>query len=190
MSRADRILEKAGAGKKSAKYQQTRKGRRPIRAHNLVKKASLPGQDMRDPGSTPGQQKSPTKDSTSFARKLLSSSSAEVGPMPGKKKMSMEDHMIETDPLIQHLKTAAPKKKGLVDMKGALEVNEDALPKGDTATEQASESPEPTPEMESNGSDWKGYTGGLFDNAVTKKKGTDKDYSPAAKSVVDKVLGR
>jgi hypothetical protein len=103
-------VQKQAASKRTAGYQQTRKGRRPIRVANLVKKAksryltkkelkewaehirsgkktlpkeaSLAGQDLRLP--VMGGTKFPTKDSLTGPKSLLTKSmgSAEVGPTP------------------------------------------------------------------------------------------------------------
>ncbi len=111
----DRI-EKMAASKKSAKYQQSRRDRRPIRVENLVKKArpqylskkqlrdwakqiregkgvmpkeaSPAGQDLRLP--IMGGTKFPTKDSLAGAKSLLTKSIGkfEVGPTPSLSSLS------------------------------------------------------------------------------------------------------
>jgi len=177
-----------------AGYMQTRKGKRPIRVDTLLKKkAATGGQDMRNPGSTPGQFKPPTQDSTAFARKQLQRSSAEVGPMPGV-KMAMEDPMLDQDPLMQYLrKTAAEvKTKGLVDSAGVLEDNKEKLPTEKMEPALTAECPCPPDEAVDRGSeDTVGKLKEHFDAEVTKKKYQDKDVVPSdsAKSVVKKALG-
>ena len=48
---------------------------------SLEKTASLPGQDMRNPGAVAGRFKPPTQDSLSYSSSLLNQSMADSGPM-------------------------------------------------------------------------------------------------------------
>lgn len=131
-------IEKAAASKKSVKYQQLRRGRRPIRVENLVKKAepkilttkqlrewagqlrkakgpifkkaSLPGQDLRLP--VMGGTKFPTGDSLSGAKSLLTKSmgSAEVGPTPKFGRLSPPGPKIHEDaPTVPGAQNLMPK---------------------------------------------------------------------------------
>jgi len=79
-------LEKDSASRVAALVAKLRSGKRPIRVHNLIKKdnlmkkASVGGQDLRSPMT--GGTKLPTDDSKGAAKSLLSASKADVGPMP------------------------------------------------------------------------------------------------------------
>jgi hypothetical protein len=102
-------------------------------------------------------------------------SSAEVGPVPKRKKASVEFDMIEKDPLIQYLKKHAaedtPPVKGLVDSEGVLKDNLENMPKGKEETEQASMPPCPTPEMAAEVKEsWQPYLDQMFENREGIKK--------------------
>jgi len=188
-------MNKESASKEMAGYQQTRKGKRPIRVHNLLKKAG-PVSAIVSAGKPAA---SATKDAikslpgAQAAAKKLSQSTAEVGPVI--KKGSVEFNMIENDPLIQYLKKTAaeaPPTKGLVDSEGILEDNKDDMPRGQEEKEMSSMNPGPTPAMEQTvRSPWKTYLEMTFDNKDgIKKKYTDKDHRPDEGSdVVKKALG-
>jgi hypothetical protein len=195
---------KAAASKKTAPYQQTRRGKRPIRAHNLLKKASQPGQDLRLP--VMGGTKFPTADSTGFAKGLLdkSKSNTEAGPNPTMKSLAPTgpkipdvvpsapgsinsmpkvgaDMSISNDPLVQYLARQAQEKRAAV-----MEDNENVMVDSPKEEEVTSRPPEPPKEVVDKGvGDWKAYLAAAFDKKTTKKKYDDKDHP---KGGVDKVL--
>jgi hypothetical protein len=155
----------------AAGYQQSRKGKRPIRVHNLLKKA--------EPQGVPGVPDlvSDVKSSMDHqvgagrAAKYLSRSSAEVGPI----LKTAENTMIENDPLIQYLKKTAASRP---DLTSALEVNEDNLPLKDHIKPLSIMNPGPTPAMsEQARNPMKEYLEGNFDDTkgAIRKKYTDKD---------------
>lgn len=84
---------KSAASSKSSKHMKVRKGRRPIRVETLLKKSSIPGQDLRMP--IMGGTKFPTKDSLSKSIKRFKSSSSEVGPNPSMSQLSPQGPKIK-----------------------------------------------------------------------------------------------
>jgi len=128
-------LRKAAASKKSAKYQQLRTGRRPIRVDTLLnnekdKQASPTGKDLRAPMA--GGTKFPTNDSLKGPKSLLTKSmgKSEAGPTPSLSSLTPSgptipdvsptvpgaqnlmpkvgsDMDIEKDPLVQYIKKQA-----------------------------------------------------------------------------------
>jgi len=163
-------MNKQAASKDMAGYQQTRKSKRPIRVHNLLKKAALPGapeassliQDVKDSGDkTQGPER---------AIKALSRSSAELGPII----KSAEMIMIENDPLIRYLKKTAAEKpptKVPVSSEGQLEVNEAEDRRSDPQPPVASMCPYASPELEHQVSKWHNYLETVFGGkeGITKK---------------------
>lgn len=205
------MTEKSSASKEMAKYQQTRKGRRPIRVSTLLKKAApLPWGGVSAVGTVAkGSAAATTKGTVAAAGSVAPSgrdafsklpkprarvSSAEVGPLPKKKKASVEFDMIENDPLVQYLKKHAaedkPPLKGLVDSEGILSDNLENMPKGKDEAEQTSMCPCPTPQMEAEvKKSWQPYLDQMFENREgIKKKYTDKDHEPGS-GIVDRALG-
>jgi len=188
-------MNKESASKNMAGYQQTRKGKRPIRVHNLLKKAApvsaIVGSGK--PLAKAVKETIKTLPGAQVAAKRLAQSSAEVGPVI--KRGSAEFNMIENDPLIQYLKKTAaeaPPTKGLVDSEGILEDNLDNMPRSPDEKEIASMNPGPTPAMEQTvRSPWKTYLEVTFDNKDgIKKKYTDKDHShDEGSDTVKKALG-
>lgn len=209
-------IEKLAASKRVAGYQQTRKGRRPIRVSTLLKKkASLPGQDLRLP--VMGGTKFPTKDSLTGPKSLLTKSigSAEAGPSPSIKQLSpggptikdvaavppgapnlmpkvgSDMSHIENDPLVLYLQKQAAEdipRKVTPEKGGVLTDNVDDMPTGPEEKERTSEDPHPTEDLHRAGM---GYTkstlSDLFDHTSTKKKCKDKDHAPDT-GAVDRIL--
>lgn len=189
---------KGAASKKQAPYQQTRKGRRPIRVHNLVKKASQSGQDLRSP--LMGGTKMPTDDSKSFAKKQLSKHqsvgvpavpkttdiTSTIPKSPGSINLMPKvsaDMGIKNDPLVQYLARQEKEKRAMM-----LEDNEPAMPTGKSEKEQVSAPPDMPNQQASKGtSSFSQYMAEAFDAKVGKKKYEGKDY-PAKSDQVDKVL--
>ena len=209
---ASKILarfEKMSASKKSAKYQQSRRDRRPIRVENLVKKASLPGQDLRLP--VMGGTKFPTKDSLAGPKSLLTKSlgKTEVGPAPSLSSLNPtgpgikdiapvppgapnlmpkvgSDMNIENDPLVQYLKKQAEDipKKVTPEKGGVMPGNIKDMKTGPGEKERTSEPP--CPEKEHVDKSQK-HTGSmlreLFTHKQSRKKHEDKDHTPKAGAV-------
>lgn len=182
---------KQAASKDMAGYQQSRKGRRPIRVHNLLKKASLPGQDMRLP--VMGGVKFPTSDSKDFSNKLLeqSQSGAEKGSSPSLKSLSPGGPDIDevipkppgapdlmpkvgsvmTDPLVQYLSQQAKK------VAAVLEDNIDDMPRNREEVEIQSSDPMPPEDLHSRGmGQYKSRLEEYFDSTLYRPKCREKDH--------------
>lgn len=187
-SRLEKILMKVATNKAVAQksgYNQTRKGRRPIRVANLLKKADkTEGAD-----TTPGVFKPTATQNTNFAQKQLNKSTAEVGPMAGK-TASMESPMLKNDPLIQYLKKMAAEDEptALIDPEGIMSDNLDNMPLGNPESKMKAEPVEATKEVRQSVQDAHDYLVSMFDHKDIRKKYTEKD-NENSEGVVDRVLG-
>jgi hypothetical protein len=208
------MMDKESASKRMAHYQQTRKGRRPIRVDTLLKK----GQAIKAVQAIAGSASTAGKAGTAIAKGSVAkggekafstlpkarprASSAEVGPVPGMKtKKGSVDLMIENDPLVQYLKKHAasdkPPTAGLVDAEGILNDNgAEKMPASKPEPEVTSMCPCPTPRMEKEvKQSWQPYLDQMFENreGITRKY-KDKDHDPSTADEgsgdVQRVLGR
>jgi hypothetical protein len=172
-------MNKEAASRIAAAHNKHRKGRRPIRVENLLKKASGSGVDLRT--SMAGGTKFPTLDSMAFPVKQLKDSQqvGNIGPgKPIRGGLTMADvipkygsnEAIAKDPLILFLK-----KQGK-----AMETNDTFLPAGTREPEYASADPMPTARMNRKGEeDWKAYLKMMFAHAdQTPPKNTQKYFAP------------
>lgn len=177
-----------------SKYHKSRKGRRPIRADNLLKKktSSEAGQDLRLPIT--GGTKFPTADSKSLPTKLLnqSKSSAEVGPAPTYRQLSPTgpsvsqiagvpkgvmpklgaDMTLAKDPLMQFLKKAVQ-----------VENNQEAFPTATLEAPITSEDSGMPPQIDTAArSEWGRYLAEKFKNkgSFRQKKHIEGDTGAAA----------
>ena len=148
--------KKTAASQVAKLFTKARKGRRSIRVHNLLKKASLAGQDLRLP--VMGGTKFPTQDSKSMSNSLLTKSqtSAEKGPTPSTRSLTPTGPSVpqvtgvsqgtmpkvgsamKNDPLVRYLKKQAM----------CLETNHDSHTSGNPEVELASGSTAPTDDFE------------------------------------------
>ena len=202
------MYEKDAASKDMAVYQQTRKGRRPIRVHNLLKKAAPATEAIKAVQTTVRGGAATAKGAVSKGtEKVLDNlpkpkpriSSAEVGPLAKSKRASVELTMIEKDPLIQFLKTKhaaeeKPPTSGLVNLEGVLKDNKEEMPRGAAVTEATSMCPCPTAQMEAKvENSWQPYLEQMFDDRegiVRKYKDKDHAVRESEAGLVSKVLGR
>ena len=199
MTRLSNILEKISTSKEMAQksgYHQTRKGRRPIRVDNLLKKAE--GFDQTDQagpvdsGPTPEVFKSSPTKGVAVAQKKLNQSTAEVGPMAGK-HASKENTMLKHDPLICYLKKQAAEAlgpTGLIDADGVLDTNEakEDMPTREPVLKMKAEPVEATKEVRQSIGNARNYLKGIFENQGIRRKYTEKDHENR-EGVVDDTLG-
>jgi hypothetical protein len=198
------MATKQAASFNMAKHLKDRSGRRPIRAHNLLRKeketadlvasfrekgASESGADLRTPFM--GGTKFPTKDSLVYAEKLLhegqrQSTGSRAGSVtlkdvtptiraPRSMPKIGADMRTQNDPLVQYMKKTAE----------TLEDNLDNLPTGPDVPAYTRE--EVTPDIKPSEEQLKALMSRIFDETDhLRKKDTGYDYD---EGVVDRILG-